>query len=227
MIPFKDDVPTRTRPVVTVGLIIINCVVFVFQQSLPVDLQTEMIYLFGATPVRVTHLPAWTLASNPVVSLVSSMFMHGGWLHLAGNMLYLWIFGNNVEDSMGHLRFIVFYLVSGFAAAASQVMSAPDSTVPMIGASGAVAGVLGAYLVLHPFARVHTLIFFFFFVRIITLPALIVLGVWFFMQIANSLAAPPGAAGVAWHAHIGGFVTGFLLIRFFQKRSYLRRVFYW
>ncbi len=228
MIPFKNNVPTRTRPVVTVGLIFLNCAVFFLQQSLPEDLYVETVYLLGAIPVLVLHLDSWFSVSihNPGLSLLTSMFMHGGWLHLGGNMLYLWIFGNNVEDSMGHFRFIIFYLLCGFAATAAQVLSAPDSTVPMIGASGAIAGVLGAYLILHPFARVHTLVILIFFIQIIELPAILVLSVWFLMQIMYSLTAPAGAAGVAWHAHIGGFVVGFLLIRFFQNRSLRRKTFY-
>ncbi|HUU28035.1 MAG TPA: rhomboid family intramembrane serine protease [archaeon] len=229
MIPFKDDVPTRTRPVVTVGLIVLNSLVFLFQQSLPQGMQKEVVYLFGAIPARVSQLPVWfsTDIHNPLISVVSSMFLHGGWLHLLGNMLYLWIFGNNVEDSMGHIRFIFFYLISGFAAAGAQVISAPDSTVPMIGASGAISGVLGAYLILHPFARVHTLVIIIFFIRVIPLPAIFVLGFWFFIQIANGLIAPPGAAGVAWMAHIGGFIAGIVLIRFFQKGTRRRQTVYW
>lgn len=228
MIPFKDNVPTRTRPVVTVGLILVNCAVFLFQQSLPRDLYVETVYLFGAIPARALQFDSWFSASihNPGLSLVTSMFMHGGWLHLAGNMLYLWIFGNNVEDSMGHFRFVVFYLLCGLAAAAAQALSAPESTVPMIGASGAVSGVLGAYLILHPFAKVQTLVILIIFIQIIELPAILVLSVWFMLQIMNSLAAPAGAAGVAWHAHIGGFVVGFLLIRFFQNRRLRRKTFY-
>ena len=228
MIPFKDNVPTRIKPVVTLGLILVNCAVFLFQQSLPRDLYVETFYLFGAIPARVLHLDSWSSTSiyNPGLSLVTSMFMHGGWLHLAGNMLYLWIFGNNVEDSMGHLRFIIFYLLCGLVAASAQVFSDPESTVPMIGASGAVSGVLGAYLILHPFARVHTLIILIIFIQIIELPAILVLSVWFMLQIMNSLAAPAGAAGVAWYAHIGGFLVGLLLIRFFQNRKLRRSTFY-
>jgi membrane associated rhomboid family serine protease len=186
-----------------------------------------LVHLLGVVPARFTDLTSWTFPGvhNPAVSLVSSMFMHGGWLHLGGNMLYLWIFGNNVEDAMGHFRFVAFYLLCGAAAAAAQALSAPASTVPMIGASGAVSGILGAYLILHPFARVHTLIIIIFFVRIIELPALVVLGVWFMLQIMNSAGA--AEAGVAWYAHIGGFVAGLLLIRFFQQRRIPRRAGGW
>ena len=142
-------------------------------------------------------------------------------------MLYLWIFGNNVEDSMGHVKFVIFYLLCGTAAAAAQVFNVPGSTIPMVGASGAVSGVLGAYLILHPFARVQTLIFIFFFIRVIELPAIFVLLVWFLIQVTNGLTAPPDAVGVAWYAHIGGFVVGLLLIRFFQTRRPVRKAAYW
>ncbi|MEA1996083.1 MAG: rhomboid family intramembrane serine protease [Gemmatimonadota bacterium] len=224
MIPFKNDVPTRRKPFVTVGLIAINCLVFIYQVSLPEKETLDLIYLFGAVPAVVTHFPAWGLTgtNHPALTLVSSMFLHGGLIHLLGNMLYLWIFGNNVEDSMGHLRFIVFYLACGLIAAAAQVFNAPHSEIPMIGASGAISGVLGAYLVIHPFARVHTLIFIFIFIRVVTLPAIIVLGIWFLLQIMSSLYIAPDAAGVAWMAHIGGFIAGMILISFFQK-SHRRR----
>ena len=228
MIPFKDNIPTRTWPVITVAIIIANCAVFLFQITLPKQAYVDSIYLFGAVPARLTDLSAWLApgAHNAAVSVFTSMFMHAGWLHLAGNMLYLWIFGNNVEDSMGHLRFVFFYLLCGMAAAAAQTFSVPDSTIPMVGASGAISGVLGAYLILHPFARVQTLIFIFFFIRVIELPAIFVLLVWFLIQVANGLTAPPDAVGVAWHAHIGGFVVGLLFIRFFQKRQAVRRAAY-
>ncbi|MBW7997414.1 MAG: rhomboid family intramembrane serine protease [Candidatus Glassbacteria bacterium] len=225
MIPFKDNVPTRTTPVVTILFIAVNLAVFLYQTVVPLETNVALVYLLGVIPARVTDLPSWLFPGlhNPGVSMLSSMFMHGGWMHLGGNMLYLWIFGNNVEDAMGHLRFVAFYLLCGVAAAAAQVISAPASTAPMIGASGAVSGILGAYLILHPFARVKTLIIIIFFIRVIELPALIVLGVWFMFQIINSLSAPSSAAGVAWYAHIGGFLVGLALIRFFQSRRVPRR----
>ncbi len=225
MIPFKDNIPTRTTPVVTIVIIVLNCVAHIYQQLLPMGDNVALVQLLGVVPARVTYLPAWFFPGiqNPAVSLVSSMFMHGGWLHLGGNMLYLWIFGNNVEDAMGHLRFIAFYLICGVAAAAAQIIAEPGSLIPMVGASGAVSGILGAYLILHPFARVKTLIIIIFFIRVIELPAIIVLGVWFMLQIFNSMSAPSGAAGVAWNAHIGGFIVGLALIRFFQSRKAPRR----
>jgi rhomboid family protein len=150
------------------------------------------------------------------MTLVTSMFLHGGWLHVLGNMLYLWIFGNNVEDVMGHVRFIVFYLVCGLAAAAAQIAVDPSSQVPMIGASGAVAGVLGAYLVMFPAARVHVLVFLIFFIRIVEVPALIVLGFWLLIQLIAAAQMAPG--GVAWFAHLGGFLAGLVLIVPFRRR---------
>jgi len=225
MIPFKDNVPTRRPAVVTILLIAVNGLVFIYQQTLPHQTQVDLVYHYGTIPARIADLRSWLFpgVQNPAVSLVSSMFMHGGWLHLGGNMLYLWIFGNNVEDSMGRVRFLVFYLICGLTAAAAQVASAPDSTVPMVGASGAVSGVLGAYLILHPFARVLTLVFIIFFIRVIELPAIFVLGFWFMLQVLSSLAAPAGEGGVAWFAHMGGFFAGLVLIRFFQNRRLQRR----
>ena len=219
MIPFKDDVPTRSRPVVTVTLMVINCLVFLFQFSLPAESNYALLQIFGVVPARMTNISFYFIPeiNNPLVSVFTSMFLHGGWLHLLGNMLYLWIFGNNVEDSMGRLRFIVFYLVCGLAAAALQIARDPVSDLPMIGASGAIAGVLGAYLILHPFARVHTLIIIFIFIRVITLPAIVVLAFWFLIQLISSLSPAASQGGVAWNAHIGGFLTGLVLIRFFQR----------
>jgi len=224
MIPFKDDVPTRRKPVITVTLIVINCLVFLFQLSLPAESQHALVQIFGIVPTRMTEVSFYFAPElyNPLVSTVTSMFLHGGWLHLLGNMLYLWIFGNNVEDSMGRFRFIVFYLICGMAAAAMQVARDPNSDIPMIGASGAIAGVLGAYLILHPFARVHTLLIIFIFIRVITLPAIVVLSFWFLIQLMSSLSPSVDQGGVAWNAHIGGFLTGLVLIRFFQRGKYIR-----
>ncbi|MBN2288888.1 MAG: rhomboid family intramembrane serine protease [Candidatus Glassbacteria bacterium] len=229
MIPFKDDVPTRTRPVVTVTLIVINCLVFLFQLSMPAESHQVLVQAFGVVPSRMTRVSSYLAAGlhNPLVSVLTAMFLHGGWLHLLGNMLYLWIFGNNVEDSMGHVRFIFFYLVCGLAATTAQVAAEPGSAAPMIGASGAIAGVLGAYLILHPFARVHTLLIIFIFIRVITLPAIVVLSFWFLIQLFSSLGPSGPHGGVAWHAHIGGFVCGLLLIRFFQKSHRSRPGYRW
>jgi len=157
-------------------------------------------------------VPAWA-------TVFTSMFMHGGWMHLGFNMLFLWIFGDNIEDSMGHGRYLIFYLACGVAAAMAQALVNPDSTVPMVGASGAISGVLGAYLILHPYATVRTVIFLGIFATMMHLPALIVLGMWFLLQLASAVFSTSGEPGVAFWAHIGGFVAGMALVPFFKKRE--------
>jgi membrane associated rhomboid family serine protease len=159
---------------------------------------------------------------SPLFTVFSSMFLHGGFFHVAGNMLYLWIFGKNVEDTLGHTRFSLFYLLSGVAAAATQVLAAPASEVPMIGASGAVSGILGAYLILFPQARVLTLVIFGFFWRLLSIPAVVVLGFWIVLQILNGLGSFGEAGGVAWFAHIGGFFAGMLLLIAMRPRTLAR-----
>jgi membrane associated rhomboid family serine protease len=165
------------------------------------------------------ELPAGISAVSPSATLFTSMFMHGGLLHLGGNMLFLWIFGDNVEDSMGHVRFLVFYLVCGVAAALAQAWIDPTSTIPVVGASGAISGVLGAYILLHPRATVRTLVILGFFVTVIHIPAMIVLGLWFAMQFFSAFATPVGDGGVAFWAHVGGFIAGVVLVSFFKKRG--------
>jgi len=162
-------------------------------------------------PPYVDPLPIW-------VTLVTAMFLHGGWLHLLGNMLYLWIFGDNVEAAMGRVRFVLFYLLCGVGAAFLQMAVMPRSTVPMIGASGAIAGVLGAYLVLFPWARVLTLVPLFFFLQLVEVPALVYLGAWFALQLFSGMVDLGGVQGVAWFAHIGGFLTGAVLVLLLKKR---------
>jgi membrane associated rhomboid family serine protease len=226
VIPLKDNLPTRSTPVVTVGLIALNVVAFLYQASLQVGSQGEgaraaqaLVFEFGLIPCRLTgacHLAGD--APSPLFTVFSSMFLHGGLFHLAGNMLYLWIFGNNVEDTLGHGRYLLFYLASGVAAAATQTMVGPDSRVPMIGASGAISGVLGAYFLLFPHASVLTLVIFGFFWRIVSIPALVVLGFWMVVQILNGLGSFGSGGGVAWFAHIGGFVAGMGLLFVFRPR---------
>lgn len=224
MIPLKDDNPTRTFPVVTIALIALNLAVFVWELLLPTEvLARSIIARFAVIPARITGMDPFAPAAwgDAGVRLLGAMFLHGGILHVAGNMIYLWIFGNNIEDAMGHGRFLLFYLVCGLCASLAQILTSPESGVPMIGASGAVSGVLGAYLVLYPAARVLTLVFLLFFVRIVSIPAVIVLGVWFLIQIVNAGQPLPGRiapGGVAWMAHIGGFVAGMALILLFRKR---------
>lgn len=237
MLPLKDDIPTRTVPFVTIGLIALNVLVFLYQLSLelgddPAARQAAqaLVFEFGLTPCRLAGLcEAPGDFPSPVVTIFSSMFMHGGLFHIFGNMLYLWIFGNNVEDTLGHGRFLGFYLASGVAAALTQTLIGPSSTIPMIGASGAVSGVLGAYLLLFPRASVLTLLVFGFFIRIVRIPALIVLGFWIVVQFLNGLITFGASAaggepqgGVAFFAHIGGFLAGMVLLRVLRLRRPLR-----
>lgn len=219
-LPLYDDNPTRRTPVVTIALVALCVLVFFWQLSLGPRGEQAAVYSFGVVPAVLfgyADLPAPLRVIPPSLSIVTSMFMHGGVLHLAGNMLYLWIFGNNVEDSMGRGRFVVFYLLCGTAAALAQAIAHPTSDIPMLGASGAIGGVLGAYLVLHPRANVGVLFWFIIIVRIVTVPAVLVLGVWFLGQILSGLSTPTTGGGVAFWAHVGGFVAGVLLIPFFKR----------
>ncbi len=226
MIPIKDDIPTRRFPVVTVALIAINVIVyFLIEQGLW-DLGTvgnERVSEYGAIPFEITH-PGDNAPGTPDVvpfwvTVYTSMFLHGSLLHLGGNMLFLWIFGNNIEDSMGRLTFIVFYVLGGVAALALQVATDPDSPIVTIGASGAIAGVLGAYARLYPRARVVTIVFIIIIFTIVTLPALLVLGLWFLVQLLPAFSEPVGSTGggVAYFAHIGGFLFGVLAIKVFAN----------
>ena len=221
MIPLRDDNPTILTPVITVGLIALCTLSFFWQLSLGVHAEA-MIQSLGVVPAVLfgkQSMPAGLAPMPATLTIVTSMFLHGGWMHLIGNMLYLWIFGNNVEDSMGHGRFLAFYLVCGAVAVLAQALPAPDSTIPMIGASGAISGVLGAYLLLYPHARVLVLIPLGFFSRLIYLPAMVVLGFWFLLQLLSTLLADPSQPGVAFGAHAGGFVAGMLLIPLFKRRG--------
>ena len=222
MLPLKDDIPSRNFPYVTVGLIVINSLVFFFQISLGKDVR-GFVAAFGATPFEISHhMDIPPLVFFPVsLTLLTSMFLHGGFLHVGGNMLYLWIFGDNVEDAMGSLRFLIFYLLCGLIAAISHIVTDPNSMTPMIGASGAISGVLGAYLLLYPRARVLTLIVFFYFIRIVKLPAIFLLSFWIVFQILSgtlSLGSRSAQGGVAWFAHIGGFFVGVILVTIFKKK---------
>jgi membrane associated rhomboid family serine protease len=228
MLPLKDDIPTRTFPAVTVGLIAANILAFLYQLSLEatddpggIRAAQAFVFEFGLIPCRLTGACAAPVDfPSPVVTILTSMFLHGGLFHIAGNMLYLWIFGNNVEDTLGHGRFLAFYLLSGAAAALAQTAVGPTSRVPMIGASGAVSGVLGAYLLLFPYASVLTLITFGFFIRIVRVPAMIVLGFWIVVQLLNGLITfgASDRGGVAWFAHIGGFFAGLGLLYLLRPR---------
>lgn len=214
-IPLKDENPTYRFPYVTVFFIILNVLVFLYQLFSGQGLQ-YFVYKMGAIPYEITHfttLPGPPRVS-PALSLVTSMFLHGGLFHLFGNMLYLWIFGNNIEDFLGPVRFVLFYFLSGLGASLTHILLHPNSQIPMIGASGAIAGVLGAYLILYPGARVLTLVFLFFFIRIIPIPAAIILGFWFLLQVFNIGLG----GGVAWFAHIGGFLIGIGLIKIHTRK---------
>ena len=230
MIPLRDDVPSSSVPYVTVGLIGLNVLVFLYQVSVGMGgdphVAEAVVFEFGATPCRLTGAcPVPGDFPHPVATIFTSMFLHGGLLHVGGNMLYLWIFGDNVEDTLGHGRFLALYLLTGVTAALAQVAVHPTSSVPMIGASGAVSGVLGAYLLLFPYASVHMLLVFGFFVRVVRWPALIVLGFWIVVQFLSAIitfraSAWSGgeAGGTAWFAHIGGFVAGMVLLFLLRPR---------
>ena len=221
MIPLRDDNPTTLIPVITVGLIAFCALAFFWQLSLGAHAEA-VIQALGVMPAALfgkQALPPELRQVPAALTVVTSMFLHGGWMHLIGNMLYLWIFGNNVEDAMGHGRFVVFYLLCGTVAVLAQALPAPDSTIPMIGASGAISGVLGAYLLLYPHARVLVLIPLGVFSRMLYLPAMVVLGFWFLLQLLSSLLADPNQPGVAFGAHAGGFVAGMLLIPLFKRRE--------
>ena len=214
MIPLKDNVPTRTVPIIAVSFIFVNILIFLWQRFALQSDVSEMVYkYYGFVPHEfMTSLATrWDLIPYNVMTLFTSMFLHGSFLHLAGNMLYLWIFGNNIEDAFGHTRFIPFYILSGLVAAFFQLLYDPSSGVPMIGASGAISGVLGAYLVLYPYARIKTLVFFF----VMELPAVVLLTVWFFVQVFYSATMD----GVAWYAHIGGFIFGLVTAKLFIRKS--------
>ncbi|HFD81352.1 MAG TPA: rhomboid family intramembrane serine protease [Gammaproteobacteria bacterium] len=221
MIPIHDDNPTRTPPYVTTTILVLCVLVFLWQLSLGRNVELA-VYQLGMIPATVfghKMLPAEIALVPPWMTLFTSMFMHGGWMHLIGNMLYLWIFGDNVEDSMGHGRFLIFYLLCGIAAALAQALPNPDSEVPMIGASGAISGVLGAYVMLYPHARVLVVIPIGFIIQTFSVPAGFVLGFWFLMQLLSSLAASGQQGGVAFGAHIGGFLAGLALIPLFKYRD--------
>lgn len=219
MIPIKDDIPSYRRPVITTGLIIINILVYIYQ-LIQGSYFEPFIVKYGAIPYEIMHGQELTpqLAFPVPLTLITSMFLHGGLLHLGGNMLYLWIFGDNVEDKLGHLRFLIFYILSGLAGSMAHVLTSSGSQVPMVGASGAIAGVLGAYMIRFPQSRIWTLIFFGFFIRAVRIPAIFVLGFWFILQLLYGLPTIGAqGGGVAWFAHIGGFVVGILLFRIMRK----------
>jgi len=214
MFPLSDVIPSRTTPYVTVGIIALNALAFFFELTLSEEELQGFVQVYGVVPAHFS----W-------IAVATSMFLHSGWLHFLGNMLYLWIFGDNVEDRMGHGPYVLFYLACGAAAAMIQAMTQPYSPVPMIGASGAIAGVMGAYFVLFPYSRILTAVFILFFLDLIEIPAIYFLGIWLVMQLFSgigSLGADAAEGGVAFWAHIGGFALGAaggVLFKFIQRPS--------
>lgn len=229
MIPLRDANPTRSRPLVTYGLIAACVAVFALELSRQWTggdrALAQLVTTWGIVPAElVDALGSGRVASPEIATLVTSQFLHADWLHIGGNLLFLWIFGNNVEDRFGRFGFLVFYLVGGIVAGLAQVAIAPDSTVPTIGASGAIAATLGAYLVLYPAARVTSLVFLVFFYQLIDVPAIIVLALWFVLQLVDGLASLGGpgmgsGGGIAFFAHIGGFLFGAAVAALVRSRS--------
>lgn len=217
-IPIRDDVPTVRKPYFTVGLIAVNTLIFVYSISLGMhDFQLFTIQ-YGYIPMELTGSAELTpeIYAPRYLTPFSSMFMHGGWMHLIGNMLFLWIYGNNVEDYFGPIKFLFFYLLSGMAAVALYTLFDPSSQIPLVGASGAIAGVMGAYVVLHPKAKI-TVLMVLFFIQFIHLPAKVVLGIWFVYQLLMAVLGNSSGGGVAWMAHVGGFLFGWLLLKLLVK----------
>ena len=229
MIPLRDDVPSRSFPIVNIALISLNALAFLLELGMGRHLERFLyqsavvpaLYTYGDRVLDLGDVIRSTFDPDLGLRVVYSMFLHGGWAHILGNMLYLWIFGDNVEDRMGHLRYLVFYLLCGWTASYAHVWSDPRSVLPSIGASGAIAGVLGSYMTLYPHARVVTLVPLGLFTQLVQIPAVFFLGVWFLQQfIAGTLSLGARTAqtgGVAWWAHIGGFVAGFVLVWVFQN----------
>jgi membrane associated rhomboid family serine protease len=234
--PYRDENETVRTPVVTFALIAINVLVWLLVQG------AGSAYPLAASVCNLGLIPGELLQTVPVGAsfplgdglrcltdagrapehIITSMFLHGGWMHLLGNMWFLWLFGNNVEDSMGRLRFIVFYLLCGVGAAVAQVLSAPDSVIPMVGASGAISGVMGGYIVLYPRVRVYTLVVLFVFVTSVALPAWVMLGYWMLLQLLGGIGGGAENGGVAFAAHIGGFIVGAVLIKLFARPEYIQ-----
>ena len=233
MFPLRDENPTELIPFVTFLIILVNVAVWFFVQGAgTLPLFAESLCQYGAIPGEITGaIPAGTeiglgpgascrTGGSGLGSLVTSMFMHGGWMHLIGNMWFLWVFGNNIEDSMGHVRYAIFYLLTGVLAAGAHILTDPAGAIPTVGASGAISGVMGAYIVLYPRVRVQTLIFLVIYIRVVPLPAWVLLAYWFFLQVAGGSAALGGeGGGVAFWAHVGGFVAGVLFVKLFEKRK--------
>ena len=211
MIPIKDNIPTRVFPIITISVIFVNVLIFLWQRITFSGAANNTIYKYYGLVPHELSLAITTnhdLLPYNILTIFTSMFLHGGYFHLAGNMLYLWIFGNNVEDAIGHKKFIMFFFLSGIIAAIFQFLYDPNSNIPMIGASGAVSGILGAYLILFPYAKVKTVMLIIIFIKVVELPAILLLSIWFLIQLLSS-----NGEGIAWYAHIGGFIFGMLSIK--------------
>lgn len=230
MIPLKDTIPSRRFPTVNIAIIVVNVLIFLYQQTLTSGELYRFVYQYGTVPEQLTgdlqmfintgfH---WPVLWPALLPLITANFLHGGWLHLIGNMLYLWVFGDNIEGCLGHPGYLLIYLVMGAGSQLLHLISAPFSPVPLIGASGAIAGVLGAYFILYPHSKVLTLVPLGFFVTLIRIPAVIFLALWFLLQLANVFTAgiaPGMQQPVAWWAHIGGFIIGVVIGLKVKKRN--------
>lgn len=226
--PLKDENPTKRFAYMTLLLIILNCLIAVVYLLMGREFRQLMWYKFGVIPGEILgsfdvepKITWWPKTVAPYYTLITSQFLHGSFFHLLSNMVFLWIFGNNIEDTVGHFRFIFFYLLGGIAAALLHVFVTSNPTMPMIGASGAVSAMLGAYILKFPRARVRTLLFIFIFVTIVNVPAVAFIGIWFFINVLNSLFSQ--MSGVAWFAHVGGFIFGLAFIKIFEKREKKRK----
>lgn len=220
MLPLYDENPSRTTPIINWGIIGAATAIFLYEFFLQLESEPTFLSFIGTyalTPRNLLNNPS----PQNILTLFTAMFLHADWLHLIFNMLYLWIFGNNVEDAMGHIRYLIFYLLAGLGGSGLQIAVGPNSALPNLGASGAIAGVLGAYLILHPQARVVSLVTFGYFIRLVKVPALFVLGFWIVLQLISGIVSLDALeqGGVAWFAHIGGFATGLLLVKLFAHRG--------
>ena len=221
--PYRDENPTDTRPYVTIGLITLNVLIYLLVSVGGTDTYRFAVLNYGLIPVELVHFHNYfpSTAVLPVANLITALFMHGGFMHLAGNIWFLWIFGDNVEDRMGHVRYLIFYILAGIAASLLHVALFPGSNAPVIGASGAISGVLGAYAVLYPHARIRTFVFIIIYLDFIKIPAVVFIGIWILFQVVSGLLSmgQGGSGGVAWFAHVGGFLFGLCAFRFFVGKK--------
>ena len=229
VIPLKDTILRQGFPLVTWIIILMNGIIFIFEISIPKNLLQQLFYLFGLVPAKYSY-PNWAIIHgvpfDDYLSFVTNMFLHEGWLHIIGNMWFLFIFGRTVEDHMGHFRFMIFYLLAGVLASITYFLIDIHSRIPEFGASGAIAGVMGAYLLMFPRARILTLIPIFFFPWFVEVPALVFIGYWFLIQLVGgtlTLASPISQGGIAWWAHVGGFVSGMVMLPLFRRHSHRKR----